>query len=120
MSAQREMFFPWLLKQPQRAPQEVIDSFKCYRDAVVWAWENRVNQGCGEKVDQAIFANWAGMHTPHMSRCVNRDSKAPMKLDPDLVPQFEQFTGWLAISQFACKGMGVTPMEWVLEDRRVA
>lgn len=120
MKTQREMFFPRVLKQPIRAPQKVIDSFASYRDAVVWCWQNRVDTGCGEKVDQSICANELGIHTPHMSRYVKPDSKAPMKLDPDYIRAFEAYTGWKAITQWNCKTSDIHPMEWVLEDQRAA
>lgn len=120
MTKQSEMFFGRLITQPKRAPQSVIDSFTCYRDAVIWCWKNRVNTGLGERVDQAIFANDVGMHSPHMSRCVNPNTKAPMKLDPDLVTQFEAYTGWKAVTQYQCKEHRITPMEWIIEDRAAA
>lgn len=119
MNAQREFFFPRLI-EVKRAPQSVIDGFTCYRDAVVWSWENRGQTSGDWRVDQAAFANLVGMHTPHMSRCVNPNTKAPMNLDPDYVAEFERVTGWKAVTQWECKTRAITPMEWVLEDRKSA
>lgn len=120
MRTQREIFIPQQVLMPQRAADSVIEKFASYRDAVLWCWENRVNTGLGEKTDQAIFANFVGMHSPHMSRCVNPNTKAPMDMPIDHKSDFERYTGWLAITQWLCKRDGITPMEWVLEDRRVA
>lgn len=114
------MPFVATLKQPQFAAQSVVESFQSYRDAVIWAWENRVNVGAGERMDQAMCANLLGMHTPHMSRCVNRDTNAPMNLNPDLVADFEAFTGWRAVSQYIASKVQMTWMEQVLAERRVA
>jgi hypothetical protein len=107
------MPFHQLLKAPQFAPRSVIDSFGSYRAAVVWCWEHRVNVGAGEKLDQAICANALGMHTPHMSRCVKRESESPMNLPPDLIADFEAFCGWRAISQYLASKAQMTWMEEV-------
>lgn len=114
------MPFVATLKQPQFAPQSVVDSFASYRDAVIWCWDNRANVGAGEKMDQAMCANMLGMHTPHMSRCVNRDTNAPMNLNPDLVADFEAFCGWYAVSQYLASKRQFTFMEQVLAERRAA
>lgn len=113
------MPFVATLKQPQFAGQSVVDSFESYRDAVIWTWENRVNVGAGERMDQAMCANLLGMHTPHMSRCVNRDTNAPMNLNPDLVADFEAFCGWYAVSQYLASKRQFTFMEQVLAERRM-
>jgi hypothetical protein len=118
MNTQREMSFFASLQPPKFAPKSVIDSFASYRDAVIWCWENRVNTGAGEKADQAMYANRAGLQTPKMSRYVKRDSHAPMKLDPDYLDSFEAFCGWSAVSQFLAKRKQLTFMEQVLEERR--
>lgn len=112
------MPFAASLKQPKFAPQSVVDSFHSYRDAVVWCWENRGNHGAGEKMDQALCANLLGLHTPHMSRCVNRDAQAPMNLCPDYLPAFEAFCGWYAVSQYIASKAQMTFMEQVLSERR--
>jgi hypothetical protein len=119
MTDQREMPFFKHLKAPRFAPQSVIAGFGSYRDAVVWSWENRVNVGAGEKMDQAMCANLLGLHTPHMSRCVNRDSSAPMNLSPDYLPSFEAFCGWYAVSQYIASRAQMTFMEQVLAERAV-
>jgi hypothetical protein len=120
MKTQREMPFATMLTQPRFAPQNTVDSFDSYRDAVVWCWENRVNVGAGEKMDQAMCANLLNLHTPHMSRCVNRDSSAPMNLSPDYLPDFEAFCGWRAVSQFIASKAQMTFMEQVIAERSAA
>lgn len=99
------------LQPPKFALPHVITEFTCYRDAVIWCWENRQNTGAGEKVDQALCANFLGLPTSHMSRCLNREAKAPMNLNPDLVADFEAFTGWKAITQFIASKAQVTFIE---------
>src|ERR1700675_1303033 len=99
MKNQREMGFFAGLDKPQWAPQSVICSFESYRDAVIWTWENRRNMGAGEKMDQALCANQIGLPTPQMSRCVKRDSHAPMSQPGDFLPAFEAYCGWTAVSQ---------------------
>lgn len=111
---------PAPLKPPQYAPKSVIDSFTCYRDAVVWTWENRVNVGYGDDIDQSLCANFMGAHPPHMSRWVKRESGAPMKLDPDLRTKFQHFCGWFAVSQYMAKTDQITIMEQVLAERASA
>lgn len=106
------------LTPPKFASQGVVKGFANYRDAVVWVWENRRNTGAGEKSDQAMCANRINLHTPHMSRCVSRDSGAPMNLSPDLLPGFEAFCGWYAVSQFLATQAQMTLMEQVMEERR--
>lgn len=120
MKKQREMPFTTALTQPKLAPQHVIDSFTSYRDAVVWTWENRVNVGAGERMDQALCANLIGMYTPHMSRCVSRDSSAPMNLPVDLFPELEAYCGWYAIRQYIASRAQWTFMEQVISERRAA
>jgi len=120
MRTQREMPFIQALKSPQFAPQSVIDGFDSYRDAVIWCWENRVNVGAGEKMDQAMCANLLSLHTPHMSRCVNRDTNAPMNLSPDHLPDFEAYCGWYAVSQYLASKAQFTFMEQVISERRAS
>lgn len=115
MKTQREMFFGQQLTPPQFAQKYVIDGFKSYREAVVWCWDNRVRQGAGKDMDQAMCANFIGLHTPHMSRCVTPDSAAPMNLPPDCILDFEAFTGWRAISQYLAARSQLTYMEEVQE-----
>jgi len=120
MNNQREMPFAALLQKPRFAPVDVVEGFVSYRDAVIWTWENRVNVGAGEKMDQSMCAALLGMHTPHMSRCVNRNTEAPMNLSPDFLPEFEAFCGWYAVSQFIARKSQMTFMEQVISERRVA
>jgi hypothetical protein len=112
------MPFYGTLKPPQFAPGRSVEGFESYREAVIWCWENRVNSGAGEKLDQSLCANQIGLHTPHMSRCVNRFSNAPMNLSPDLVPGFEAFCGWRAVSQYMAKVSQLTFMEQVIAEKR--
>jgi len=67
-----------------------------------------------------VFARNFGVHAPHMSRFVNPDSKAPMELHPDLIPDFESYTGWRGITQYLARISKVTLMEQVIEARRTA
>jgi hypothetical protein len=117
MKTQREMGFLAGLGRPKFAPQQVINSFSSYRDAVIWCWENRTNNGAGEKIDQAICANAIGLPTPQMSRCVKRDSHAPMSLQPDFLNDFEAFCGWRAASQYLAGQVQLTFLEQVMEER---
>jgi hypothetical protein len=50
-----------------------------------------------------------------MSRCVNPNSKAPMGLPPDLIAEFQNFTGWYAIAQFLFRDL--TILEQVVAER---
>lgn len=114
---QREM--PWFqpLANAEFAPDSAVTGWKTYRDAVMWCWQNRPHRGMNEPDDQAMFARHVGMHAPHMSRCVNPRTKAPMKLDPDLVPAFEAYTGWRGITQYMTKIGKTTLMEEVIARR---
>jgi hypothetical protein len=123
MKTQREMAFFAPVKrvefpQPQFVAQDVINSFTCYRDAVIWCWKNRANTEAGNDVDQARCANFLGLHTPHMSRCVNPETKAPMNMNPDYLPKFEAFCGWYAVSQYLAGKAQFTLMEQVIADRK--
>jgi hypothetical protein len=115
---QREMPFYKALEAPKFAQKYVIESFTCYRDAVIWCWEHRVNTGAGEKVDQMLCANFLGLHASHLSRCLNRDTQAPMNLNPDVYSDFEAFCGWRAISQFLAGKAQMTFMEEAQEMMR--
>jgi len=120
MTIQREMPFHTTLTPPKFATKRVIDSFGSYREAVIWCWENRMNSGAGEKADQAMCANQIGLHTPHMSRCVNKASQAPMNLNPDHLTGFEAFCGWRAASQFIASQAQFTLLEQLIEERKTA
>ena len=119
MKTQREMPFATVVHKPQFVSKDVLAGFATYRDAVVWTWENRVNVGAGEKMDQSMCAALIGLHTPHMSRCVNRNTDAPMNLCPDFLPAFEAYCGWYAVSQFIASRAQFTLMEQVIEERRM-
>lgn len=120
MNKQREMPFYSAVREVRYAPQEVINSFESYRDAVVWAWSNRPCHGMTEAKDQLLCAITIGLHPPHMNRCVKPNSKAPMKLDPDLLPAFESYTGWNAPTQYILKIKKMTAMEQVIAERKAA
>jgi hypothetical protein len=117
---QREMPFLAGLGKPRFVAPEIVAAWGSYREAVVWCWESRINTGAGEKTDQAMCANQLGMHTPHMSRCVNPDAAAPMNLSPECLPGFEAFCGWHGVSQYLARRKQMTFMEQILDERRVA
>lgn len=117
MTTQREMPFLAKFDKPKFVEQRIVSTFRSYREAVVWCWENRVNNGAGEKLDQALCANQIGLHTPHMSRCVSRDSGAPMNLSPDHLAAFEAFCGFRAASQYLVGQVQLTLLEQVMEER---
>jgi|SRR6185437_10819905 len=120
MNTQAEMPFFALLPKVQFAPLHEVEKFESYRDAVVWVWENRAQKRGDQIADQAVCARYLGLYAPHMSRYVRRHSKSPMKLDPDVVPAFEAFCGWNAISQFMARKKQFTLLEQVIEERRQA
>ena len=98
-------------ESPKFVPQNVVDAFPSYREAVVWCWTNRRDVGEGEKIDQSLCANKIGLPTPQMSRCVKPHSNAPMNLPPDLLKDFQKYTGWNAVSQYLASRSGLTIME---------
>lgn len=118
MKTQREMGFLSGLEKPRFVPPKVVAGFGSYREAVIWCWENRRNNGAGDKIDQAICANAIGLPTPQMSRCVKKDSHAPMSLPADYLMGFEAFTGWLGASQFLAGQAQLTFLEQVMEERK--
>jgi hypothetical protein len=103
--------------KPQFVPQSVVDGFTSYRDAVLWCWKNRKASTNDEKLDQSLCANKIGLYTPHMSRCVDPNSKAPMNLPPDLAAAFEGYTGWNAIIQYIAKIARMTIVEQIIAER---
>ena len=115
---QREIPIMSEVTPPQFAPASVIESFTSYRDAVIWCWENRPCHGMKEALDQALCAKVIGLYAPHMSRCLNRNSKAPMKLDPDYLRDFEAYTGWKAASQFIAARSCMTILEQVISEQK--
>jgi hypothetical protein len=117
MKTQREMGFFAGMAKPTFASKAVIASFTSYRDAVIWCWENRSNHGAGEKIDQAICANMIGLPTPQMSRCVKRDSHAPMSLPAEYLAGFEAFCGSRAPSQYIASKAQLNFLEQIMEER---
>lgn len=100
---------------------EVVAGWQSYRDAVVWCWQNQTKHvGTKEKGRQVLFAVWAGMHPPHVSRCVKPDSGAPMDLPPDVIPSFESFTGWRGLSQYLMRRGQLRSLEQALAQMKEA
>lgn len=118
---QREMpFFQSVGGVTKFVPIETVRSWTCYRDAVIWCWENRPRRGMNEPDDQAMFSRMSGVHAPHMSRFVRVNSKAPMDMKADLIPALEAYTGWYGVTQYIAMHSSVTIMEEIIEQRRVA
>ena len=120
MNTQREIPIFSPVAKVQFVPDAVLKGFKSYAESVQWAWENRNHSGMAEADDQALCARLIGLHAPHMSRCVNPNSKAPMNLSPDLLPAFEAFTGWRAPSQYIASKAQMTVLEQLIEEKRIA
>lgn len=106
----RAMSSKWLSETDVRA-------FDSYREVVIWCWKNRPRRGLNEPDDQAMFARLCGVHAPHMSRYVCITTKAPMDLKPDLIPEFEAYTGWRGVTQYMAHKGGVTIMEHVIASK---
>lgn len=100
VAVQREM--PWLalIENARLVDDSIVTGWKTYREAVIWCWANRPARGKSDPDDQAMFARLVGMHAPHMSRCVNPMTPAPMDLKPDFLDEFEAYTGWRGVSQW--------------------
>lgn len=121
MRRQRELGLLAQLVEANYVDQQIVQSWESYRDAVVWCWANqRLHIGTPEARRQLLFADAAGVHPPHMSRCVKPDSKAPMNLDPNVIPAFEAFTGWRGVSQWQAWQGRLTLMEQVIQERQAA
>lgn len=114
---QREM--PWFqpLEKAEWVPDSVVTGWMSYRDAVIWCWTHRPHRGMNDPDDQAMFARRSGVHAPHMSRYVNPRTKAPMDMKPELIPEFEAYTGWRGISQYLARRGKATLMEEVISKR---
>lgn len=97
-----------------------VRAFESYREVVIWCWKNRPRRGLNDPDDQAMFARLAGVHAPHMSRYVSLNSSAPMDLKPDLIPEFEAYTGWRGITQYLAHKAGITVMEHVIAKQMTA
>jgi hypothetical protein len=118
---QREMPLLKDLGAPLWVPESVVKGWSDYREAVVWCWINQRHYiGMNETARRTLFANHAGMHAPHASRCFKADSKAPMDLPQRCIGAFETFTGWRGVRQWQLKDAGLTAMEQVIEQRRAA
>lgn len=110
---------PWIQALPEIrfVDSSVVRSWKSKRDALVWCWNNRPRRGMNEPMDQSMCAHFIGMHAPHMSRCLNSRTKAPMDMQSQYVKLFEQYTGWRGVSQFEMRDRGLTIMEEVIAAR---
>jgi hypothetical protein len=110
---------PWFQVLPKIGfvSDEVVRTWTCKRDAVAWCWANRPKRGMNEPDDQSMCARFVGMHAPHMSRCLNQRTRAPMDMQSQYVKLFEQYTGWRGISQFEMRDRGLTIMEEVIAQR---
>jgi len=118
---QREMALVAKLVEARYVDADIVRSWNSYREAVVWCWLNqRLHIGTKDARRQILFADAAGVHPPHMSRCVKPVSRAPMNLDPNVIPEFEAFTGWRGVSQWQAMNGDHTLMEQVIEERRAA
>lgn len=118
---QREIPLLAEFPQPILVPDEVVRGWADYRDAVVWCWANQRHYiGLKEKARQTVFANHAGLHAPHASRCLKADSKAPMNLPDRCINALESFTGWRGIRQYQLRDADLTAMEFVIAARRAA
>jgi hypothetical protein len=110
-SQQREMPFFKSLATPKYAPKYAVDSFRNYRDAVCWCWENRGAGSGDEDMDQAIAARLLGVNKGLFNRAVKRDSKGPVNLDYNVVADFEALCGWNAVTQWQARKKRVTILE---------
>lgn len=118
---QREIPILAGMPAPMWVDEAVVAQWTCHRDAVAWCWENqRFYRGVRENARQAMFANAAGLHAPHASRCLRANSAAPMELPDRCTNAFESFTGWRGLRQWQLRDAGLTAMEHVIAQRRVA
>lgn len=113
---------PWIQMLPklQFVNDDVVRSWTCKRQAVRWCWDHRPKRGLNEPDDQSACARFVGMHVPHMSRCLNVKTKAPMDMQSQYVKLFELYTGWRGVSQFEMRDRGLTIMEEVIAQRAAA
>lgn len=117
---QMEMPYFLALKEAYYIDESIVYKFNDYREAVIWCWDNRVKGKClVERLDQSLCASVIGLHAPHFSRCVNAKTKSPMKLDPDLLPAFESYTGNRAVTQYLSRITSTTSLEEI-QARRAA
>lgn len=116
---QREMAFLYPLPKAEWVEPAMVKQWASWRDAVLWCWEHRPDRGQNETGDQTMFRQFAkrqyglDCHAPHISRWLNRRTKAPMDMPVDLKPAFENFTGWRGLTQYVARIGGVTIFEEV-------
>lgn len=119
--AQREIPLLAALPAPQLVPDEIVQSWASFRDAVVWCWDHQRHYvGMRDTARQTLFANRAGLHAPHASRCLKADSKAPMALPDRCINALEEFTGWRGVRQYQLRDADLTAMEFVIAARKAA
>lgn len=118
---QREIPLLAAVPEPQLVPDAIVQSWGSYRDAVTWCWKNQRHfVGMRDQARQTLFANQAGLHAPHASRCLKADSKAPMALPDRCINDFERFCGWRGVRQYQLRDADLTAMEFVIAARRAA
>lgn len=118
----KQMEMPFLVDLPKAVyvGQETIDSFCTYRDAVIWAWENRrKGKGLSSPKDQALFCHHTGYTPSHLSRAINANTKSPMDLKADYIAAFDAYVGNRAVTQFLNRITRSTSME-EFQARRAA
>lgn len=119
--AQREIPLLTAVPDPQLVPDSIVQSWSCYREAVSWCWDNQRHFiGMRDKARQTLFANRAGLHAPHASRCLKTDSAAPMELPDRCINALEEFTGWRGVRQYQLRDADLTAMEFVIAARKAA
>lgn len=118
--SQKEM--PWfqMLPKLEFVSDDIVRTWSTKREAVQWCWANRPKRGLNEPDDQSLCARFVGMHVPHMSRCLNVKTKAPMDMQSQYVKLFELYTGWRGVSQFEMRDRGLTIVEELLAQRAAA
>lgn len=115
---QREIPVLDAVPEPQWVDEAIVSAWRTYREAVSWCWENQRHfVGMRKGARQTLFANHAGLHAPHASRCLDADSRAPMELPTRCLSAFESFTGWRGVRQYLLRDAGLTAMEQVIAQR---
>lgn len=113
---------PFLVDLPQAVyvEQSIVDGFCTYRDAVIWAWNNRrKGKGLSSPKDQALFCHHTGYTPSHFSRAINENTKSPMDLKADFVASFDAYVGNRAVTQYLNKITYSTSFEEI-QARRAA
>lgn len=120
-AVQREIPLLAALPAARWVDPATVFTWRTFREAVAWCWANQLHYvGMRERARQTLFANAAGLHAPHASRCLKADSRAPMNLPDHCINAFEAFTGWRGVRQWQLRDADLTAMEQVIEQRRSA